>query len=432
MINCFIFFSDPLTVGKISELIKKINSEITLFNILDVGQFDFDEIQKDNTMLISSGSNLDLLSDADIATDDFHQIYVIDDVEDEVVGNITYVNKKFILVKIGTLIDEYVKEILCKDEFVPISINKLKTNLNYPCEIFIKLSAKKHIKILNDGHHFNSESLQKLIFKNVEFLYIRSSDYNTFCTVFTDDKTDNKKKVDIVNTEINALEAIHNYMEDLGFSSKVIDMTKTLHTSIEEKYNHKFMKKLFNRFKDMEGTFLYNHSYLASVIALTAGNKFNWMNHENKEKIYLGCILHDLGFKHKENALRESLLKNEVSKLSVEEKEDILDHPMKFAKHLAQIDNIHQDVIKIVRDHHGVHGDQSYPKPIYPAEINLIFALFVLSHELSIGLYSISFNEKKIPALLNSICEKFDKGNYKKVLPEFKTAVEEIFIKSAA
>ena len=39
------------------------------------------------------------------------------------------------------------------------------------------------------------------------------------------------------------------------------------------------------------------------------------------------------------------------------------------------------------------------------------------------------FKVDKIPNLLNEICDKFDRGNYRKILPEFKESVEEIFLK---
>ena len=179
----------------------------------------------------------------------------------------------------------------------------------------------------------------------------------------------------------------------------------------------------------MEGSFLYNHSYLTSVVALTAGAKFTWMTPDNKEKIYLGCMLHDLGYRNKDNALKESMKLSDIKKLPPEQRDDILNHPILFAKHLAQLDDVHQDVLKIVKDHHGVHNEESYPKPIYPAEINLIFALFIISHEFTLGLYAIAFNDQKIPTLLADICERFDKGNYRKIIPEFKMSIEETFLK---
>jgi putative nucleotidyltransferase with HDIG domain len=417
-------------VGKISQLIERIHDEIKITKVIDVKQLKAENSSDPKDIIITDNENYQTLELNGIYEGYFEKTLIIDDVKNNTEGSITYINRSYLITSIGTVVDDFIKLKNPENNFIPISIKKIRNEINYPCEIFVRLSKKKHIKILNKENDFPKEVLEKLILKNVQFLYVKSEDINIFNNMSFE--RNNEQISDGVSSEIGGVESLHNYIMDLGFDPKIVDMTKNIQKSIENKFTHKFMKKLFSRFNDMEGSFLYNHSYLTSVIALTTGKKFTWMNMANREKIYLGCILHDLGYKHKENALRESFTKDQIDDLSSEEQSDILDHPTKFAKHLAQISNIHQDVIKIVRDHHGVHGELSYPKPIYPAEVNLIFALFVLSHELSLGLYEISFNEDKIPALLEEVCERFNKGNYKKIIPEFRHAIDEIFFTEKA
>jgi putative nucleotidyltransferase with HDIG domain len=209
-------------------------------------------------------------------------------------------------------------------------------------------------------------------------------------------------------------------------------MAKKLHTITQEKFSNKFMKKLFSRFQSLEGDFLYNHSFLTSVIALEVGRKFTWMTAENKEKIYLGAVLHDLGHKRKENALKEGATLQEINKLPSEDREDILNHPTKFANHLAQVESLHIDIIKIVKDHHGIHAENAFPRAVSPNEINLVFALFVLSHEFCMALYKVSFDQTEIHSILEELNQQFYKGNYKKILHEFTEAMSDVFIKEEA
>jgi HD-GYP domain-containing protein (c-di-GMP phosphodiesterase class II) len=434
MIDCYVFFSDPLMVGKVSQLISRIHNGINIIKVIDAKQIlNVSKNEQIKKIILTDDKNYNELSSNNISDQFFTKALIIDEINEEINESnekVTYINKKYLITRIGTVLDDFVKSTFGEASYLPVQITKVKTEEAYPCEIFVRLSATKYVKVLNKNESFAPDRLQKLLFKNVQFLYIKAEDYSAFNKVLYN--REDQPKLDLVSTEVSAVESLHSYITDLGFDPKIIDMTKNLQKSLEEKFTHKFMKKLFARFNDMEGSFLYNHSYLTSVIALTTGKKFNWMNFENREKIYMGCILHDLGYIHKENALRGALGKRGIQNLSPEEKEDILNHPMKFAKHLAQIDNIHQDVIKIVKDHHGVHGEDSYPKPVYPPEINLIFALFILSHELAIGLYGISFKEEKIPTLLDEVCERFNKGNYKKIIPEFREAIEETFLSKKA
>ena len=183
------------------------------------------------------------------------------------------------------------------------------------------------------------------------------------------------------------------------------------------------MQNLFKTFKKTEGSFLYNHTYLTAIIALNACDYFDWMTPAIKEKIYLATILHDLGYQNTDNALRELLSKKEIQTLPFEQKNDIFEHTNNFSRHLAQVDKIDQDIIKIVRDHHGVYGEDAYPREIQSNDINLVFALFVLSHEFTLILFKTNFNLNQIESSLESLEKKFNNGKYKNILKEFKESI---------
>ncbi len=132
------------------------------------------------------------------------------------------------------------------------------------------------------------------------------------------------------------------------------------------------MKLLLKKFKTLEGSFLHNHSFLTSTLAITAGKKFNWMNKENEEKLYLGSILHDLGIRGKLTVETESATKTELMKLDEDQRQDLLIHPTLFAVKLNKLENIHSDVIKMISGHHGINEHESYPRPIHAPEASLI------------------------------------------------------------
>jgi len=429
MFTCFVFFSNPALVGKFSNLVTRINPDIKVIKVLDAKQINFEEYQDLKPILITNLEQRKNLEEGKIDESKFAKIISVDDGDESIAGNVHSINQKFIITGLGKIIDDYIVEVHSENRYVPVQIQSLDIVSKYPCDIFVQLSKTKHIKILNAGECFSSNALQKLTLKNVKFLHIQIDAYSKFIEFIQAKNEVLITQPDPVGDEISAIETIHDYMNDLGFSPKVIEMTKALHNNIETKFTNKFMKGLLSKFKDMEGTYLYNHSYLASVIALTAAKKYSWMNHENEEKIYLGCILHDMGFNDKKNALKEIMGLGAIKDLSKEDKDDILNHPTKFAKHLAQVEDIHPDVLKIVKNHHGIYGEDSYPQPLYAADVNFIFALFAMSHEMTIGLYKIMFNEKKIPKLLDDVCELFDRSTYRKILPEFRASIEETFLK---
>ena len=428
MINCYVFFADPLMVGKVSSLAQRVESSLKTIKVIDIAQLSKITASKD--IMITDYESYQKLDLNDIDESIFGKTLIIDDVETEEDGNVTYINKNYLLTTITEVISNYILENFKEKNYIPILLSTVTKSTSYPCHLYQKNGHNEFVVFHPQNTLVTEALIQKLKTTSFDFLYIEEDSHHEFLSIVS--KRTINKDDDESENEINAVESLHQYIIDLGFDKKIIDLTKSLHENLEKKYSHKYMVKLFDRFRYMEGSFLYNHSYLTSVIALTVGKELSWMNFENREKIYLGCILHDLGHKFKENALRESLPKSELMKLSPEEQEDILQHPTRFSRHLAQIDNIHPDIIKIVECHHGIFEDESYPKQIYPSEINLVFALFALSHEFAQALYKVNFEQDQIAASLDQLYEKFDKGNYKKLISIFKTSMENIFLKMVA
>lgn len=426
MFRCFILFDDPILVGKYSQLLGRISEQIQIEKVIDLEQIKLKFNTEDKNIIISSYENIKLILENELTFDlkfaitDEQQI----DMQDE---GFYCIQPKFVITKMGTILNDYIQEKLSKIEYIPLSIQKIRCELTYPCNFFLKINNEKYLKIGKANQQMEEKILQKLLFKGAKYLYIEKQDYDLLLDFLKERSKNSSEEIQQSDTNIKATETIHDYILDMGFDPKIVEMTKTLHSSIEEKFSEKFMQALLHKFASLEGSFLYNHSYLTATLCLTVGQKFTWMNYDNREKLYLGSILHDLGYTNKDNATFESMSKTAINTLDAQIKDDVLKHPTLFAQKLAQVNDIHQDVIKMVKDHHGTKGENSYPKQIYPNEINLIFALFVLSHEFSLKLFRIAFNPKKVPLILEELISEFDKGNYRKILPEFKATVESLF-----
>ena len=427
MIDVFIYFSDIIKIGKVDDLIKATNAELNIIKIADKRQIAKYRNETDALLITDYENHQDLMGGVeDISF--FNKIIVIDEVDQTNTDNILYLKTRSIETEIQSVLNDFLIQYYSDKEFASIPTKNIQEETFYGCDFYLKLSEKKHIKILNAKASFPEGTLQSYLLKGINHLHVRGCDFR---------KISEKSNIQVLQTrrefeEPNSIEALHTLILDIGFDEKVIQMTKVLHRDMEEKFSNRFMKKLFVRFKSLEGDYLYNHSFLTSVVALEVGRKFTWMTPESKEKIYLASVLHDLGHSKKENALKESSTLEKLNLLPSSDREDILNHPLKFANHLSQIESLHSDIIKMVKDHHGIHSENAYPRAISPNEINLIFALFVISHEFSVALYTADFDLNQINSILAELNQKFDKGNYKKILPEFNETILDVFFKEDA
>ena len=424
MVNCYIFFNDALMVGKVSTLVKNVYENINIILVLDPKQILLDN-SKYRHAIITDYESYQRLEMADINDQNFEKVLIIDNVDSETDGNIVYINQKYLITEVGSVIDDYIQSNFVDENFKGISITKFYPSLAYPHDLYDKRDDGRYNVVLHTGEKFTLDSLQKLKMQKTESLFVFRDHFSeTANFIVSNDKS--QTAMDPVKAEITAVEAIHSYFIELGFSERILKLTKSLHESIREEYGHKYMRKLFDKFNSLEGTFLYNHSFLTSVIALTVAEKFSWMNQVNKEKLYLGSILHNLGYKNKEHAEFESLSMEEIKKLEPEASQDVLGHTVQFAMYLGQIDNIHQDIVRMVKYHHSVDYDNAFPQRIPPSEENLIFVLFILSQKLALEFYKINFHPDKISDAINHVCDRYQRDNYLKVIPEFKATMIEL------
>ena len=91
---------------------------------------------------------------------------------------------------------------------------------------------------------------------------------------------------------------------------------------------------------------------------------------------------------------------------------------------------INPDVIRMISEHHGIHGIhgmESYPRQD-STEVNLVFALFAISHEFSIELNKINIKVKLIDTAIENINKKLSKGIYRRVLSEFVEVISVMFL----
>ncbi len=429
MLNCYVFFLDPLMVGKVAAILENLGESIFVHKVVDARQLlDLPEQKRD--LIITDYSCFQELEDDNVDIDLFGKVLLVDEVESEVDGNLVYINRSQILIAIATHVLDYISENHVEVEYVSIKVDKLVLDQQNPCDFFVKKADDTYALILKKGLLVNGAIIEKIKANKIEKLYVSKNEYPLLMEFIN-----SHREVEAIfchKVEVNAVEAMHDFVSELGFDPKVISMTKSLHEGVEKRYTDKYMKKLLGRFKNMEGSYLYNHSFLTSVIGLGAADHFSWMNYENREKIYLGSIMHDLGLKNKDNAIKDAMTLGSIRKLSADEQEDILGHSTRFATFLKEAKDVHPDVVKMVEFHHAVDEKNAYPRKISAMETNLVFCLFILSHEFSVGLYKINFDENKIPTLLNQLAERFNHGNYKKLLPSFRKSIEDTLISKAA
>ncbi|MBT4792870.1 MAG: hypothetical protein HON90_14945, partial [Halobacteriovoraceae bacterium] len=212
MLHCTVFFSDPTILGKVSQVINKVHSEIKIEKILDESQFK--HLNSETHVLICDEESFTKLSLSIDEHQKFKKIIFIGETIEQYENTLTIAFKK-IIIQLCSYLNETIEEMYKKEKYIPVPIYKFKLETNYPFDVFVSLSSEKYVKILHKDHEFQAQRLQKLTFNKVKYLYVKSEQYSEVKACLYTPPTKNST-VELVATELNAVEAVQQYMAEIG------------------------------------------------------------------------------------------------------------------------------------------------------------------------------------------------------------------------
>jgi len=306
-----------------------------------------------------------------------------------------------------------------EETLIPLSIVYLKTIKQSPCDVFIKLSENKFVKIITKDDDFKiDEIILKYESKNITEFYIAFSALTKFRDhllkgIFKFDPEKDTR----VNHQIKVAESAIAIAKDFGVNDFLIEGVAESFNDIYKEFNSNAkIKSFLEDISKLNGTEIGTHSYLVSIFATVIGNNIPWFNKEIKKNIYTSALLHDLDLIN--TGLEEYEFKsiNEINMLSTINKDYIKNHPASIAKKLSKIDVIPTDVINIITKHHEGAGDNSYPQKLNGSQLSPAIGLFVVAHEFSIQLKNFNYQSEYINNILGNTRQLMSGTNLKNYL----------------
>lgn len=303
-----------------------------------------------------------------------------------------------------------------EETFIPLSIVYLNAIKQAPCDIYLRLSENKYVKIISKDDDFKIEEvIQKYANKNINEFYIA---FNSL-TKFRDSMLKgifkfNPDRDTRVSHQIKVAESAIAIAKDFGVNDLVIEgISETFNDIYKEFNSNTKIKSFLEDISKLNGTEIGTHSYLVSIFATVIGNNIPWFNKDIKKNIYTSALFHDLDLIN--SGLEEFEFKsiNEINMLSQLNKDFIKNHPAGIAKKLAKIDVIPTDVINIITKHHEGAGENSYPQKLHGTQLSPTICLFIVAHEFSIQLKNFSYQSEFFNNILGNTRQLLSGTAYK-------------------
>ena len=350
---------------------------------------------------------------------------IVNDFEDYPIE--AYISKNRILTSLSAVLFDLKNTSNNFDKkYFSVEMKNMSLNEKCPCELYLKISEEKYLKVLNKDDLYDQEFFDRYI-KKSEHLYVLKEHFYLFGSfLYGQDDLERKISQPFSAGNVDHLKLVHDMAKSYGISESVMTNVSNSMEDIKGKSEGQ-IKKLFTDFEKLGGSFLYSHSYFTSLLCVEIGKKLNWFKPQHLDKLVMASIVHDMGYLDENNCLNESLPKSKLEELPIDVRTDIFSHIDRVLEILESHKEIDSDVINIIKRHHGARGEESYPKVSYAKELDLLSGLFLLTHTFVVSLFKMSFNTKKIDKILAYIEMVYNKGNLKKLYPDFKTEILKLF-----
>lgn len=294
----------------------------------------------------------------------------------------------------------------------------LKIN-SIPCDIYLKLSNQKFIKIINKNDIFESILIQKLIMKGVTHFYINRSELSAYGTSILNTfygllkskkhKGDEHSKSQMTN---KAIDILKNNLVKCGFNPAILRVADEVASMQVEMIKgtpelNKYLEK-YQNFRKINT----EHTRLVSYIVVAILQELTWDSDSTLQRMCTAALLHDLSLT---DEFLEKLNADEtLSNLTDEEKSFYYRHPEESAHIAKHFESIAAGVELYVMEHHELPDGKGFPNKMNYGNIHPLSATLHLADLTADLLWKHNFNIAEVKEQINNKRQYYIRGFYRK------------------
>lgn len=286
------------------------------------------------------------------------------------------------------------------------------------CDVFQKKGERQYVKVIPKNTSYSKEDIDSFILKDNPFLYIKNDDFEKFSVGFTrfpflveEMEADPSKHREQFQ---KSHEIMHELVSELGISSEVIELTeRTVQEISNLALDQSQLKDLLIKFRESKN-YLYDHSYLLSLIGSQLCLQLGLKNEETKQ-IIIASIFHDITLDDPQIAMARNEDELANSSFSKIDREVYKGHAEAAANLLKESPLYDPEVDTILRDHHHV-GEPIQGK----FDLTNLSKLFIMAHEYVYLLYKNELDTSKTRLIVDEMALSYKSDEYKPLIEVFQ------------
>lgn len=326
--------------------------------------------------------------------------------------------------------EEFEKSIeeIDKEELLPMKLRNFYMFDTLPYDVYLELTSTKYVKIISAEKKYTHSEINVYAKKNVRYLYLRKNEYLKFLedgiekllAIFESSQRLTSKK--IIANQIRAVLLIHQYVQTVGVSAKLIKLCDiVIESSRPVILEHKKFRTILEQFPD-EKTDIAEQSvitlYLAECILFALG----WGSETSRKKLGLASLLYDSMLKNDDLTKINSLDDPQLLMFTETEQLDYKNHPLKAAEVATQFTGYPEADFIIAQHHERPKGD-GFPNKLSTNRLTAHSCTFIIANTFT---SKFVYANKEPGALLNifrEIKNAYNQGNFKEPIDALQRTI---------
>ncbi|MDO9182453.1 MAG: HD domain-containing phosphohydrolase [Bacteriovorax sp.] len=305
--------------------------------------------------------------------------------------------------------------------FLPIRQEYLLKIDRIECDIFIKLSDEKYLKLFKQGSEVTSKEILRVQKKNIDFLYVRINEFENFLNSINAYESDysnlptREANLHIAEDLSFSNDLFYQFSSNFGLNQKAVVFAnrsiELLHQLIDQDESLQSFWKLLM----MKKNFLSEHSLMVGYLSNAILSHTSHSNENNAIKLSLAALIHDVGIKN-EKYWEIELAEDSVENFTKREIESYRGHIQIAIDVLNKLEDAPPDIDKILMNHHEKYDGSGYPRGIGWSKIPFFAAVFIVAHEFVIHMYKNNCTDEELLSFIQLKKTEYLEGTFKEVI----------------
>lgn len=310
-----------------------------------------------------------------------------------------------------------------QQSFLPIDINYFFEINESPCDIYIRLKkddSYEYVKRLYSNDKFEKEDIDRYIDNGLTKLYVHKDDQQLFSTYVTNKIIQKLEDNDLplqtrLESNSNAFNIIKEKIDIYGLDDETTELaTASLKSMIVALDQAPVLSDLLKMLLSNKISYAYQKAHFLCLIGEFILSKQSWYSKKHLEIFAFCSFFSDITLKTKEQMCILEQSELDASKLSENEKEEVLNH----AKDAARVSSDHPDFTSyisiILNQHHGSMSGVGFYKD-HEEELHPISKVFIIADYFVTTILDPKKPKNKA-VILDSLRERFPEESYLKVI----------------